>query len=479
MLVTVQLDDISPLIQYKGAWRAGTRDDPRFTDYSNGGTFTLTTSNDASATISWNGTGITVYGAKRPNHNRYSVTLNNGLPRIFDGQGEEQFGQALYSIHNLDDGPHTVVVKDASTSPDSGLSFFDIDYVELDTEVNGSHSIQIEDFEPAFQYAPSIEQWKSGDNLLVDSDGSAHTTTTKDAAMTLYFSGSAVDLRGRVCATCGQYGVSIDGGPEEIFSARNLAWNKDQQLLYVSRGLGEGIHHLRVRNVDGRTLGISSAVVYGNNPGGVTAPPPAHTTHTTSTSDPTSTSPGESSNATHHGRKFPVVEVVAGILGLLLIILAVIVFILLRQRKQRRRRPGPVSNNRESIMSPISPGALASPFTMPATPASVAMSSIQLGLRPPTPASIRASSRTASPVPFARSAPSLSPSDPFASSASSTSGLPYDEQTVTSSAPPPASHEPSMRSHSPAPALVLHEAPPAYDNSSRPPSLLLRGDRKM
>lgn len=155
------------------------------------------------------------------------------------------------------------------------------------------------------------------------------------------------------------------------------------------------------------------------------------------------------------------------------------VFILLRQRKQRRRRPGPVSNNRESIMSPISPGALASPFTMPATPASVAMSSIQLGLRPPTPASIRASSRTASPVPFARRAPSLSPSDPFASSASSTSGLPYDEQTVSSSAPPPASHEPSMRSHSPAPALVLHEAPPAYDNSSRPPSLLLRGDRKM
>ncbi|EJD52121.1 hypothetical protein AURDEDRAFT_111587 [Auricularia subglabra TFB-10046 SS5] len=482
MLVTAQLDDISPLIQYQGAWRAGTRDDPHFTEYSNGGTFTLTTSNDASATISWNGPGITVYGAKRPNHNRYSVTLNNGMPRIFDGNGEEEFGLALYSVHSLADGPNTIVIKDASNSPDPGLSFFDLDYVVLETEVNGSHSVQIEDFEPAFQYAPSAEQWTSSKNLLADSDGSAHTTTTKNAAMTLYFSGSAVDLRGRVCATCGQYSVSIDGGPEEVFSARNLAWNKDQQLLYVSRGLEEGIHHLRVKNVDGRTLGISSAVVYGNNPGGVTAPPPPRTTDTTSSPKTTSTSPAENANgdgAAHHGRKFPVVEVVAGILGALLIILAIFVFILLRQRRRRGRRPGPVSNNRESIMSPISPGALASPFTMPATPASVAMSTIQLGLRPPTPASIRASSRTASPVPFARSAPSLSPSDPFASSASSTSGLLYDERTLASSPPPPASHEPSVRSHSPAPALVLHEAPPAYDNSSRPPSLLLRGDRKM
>lgn len=44
--------------------------------YSNGGTFTLTNATSATATFEFNGTGVWLYGAKRPNHGTYSVLMD-------------------------------------------------------------------------------------------------------------------------------------------------------------------------------------------------------------------------------------------------------------------------------------------------------------------------------------------------------------------------------------------------------------------
>jgi hypothetical protein len=62
--------DSSPWIRYVGAWYDSDADTQ---DYTNG-TFHFTNSSGASASCVFNGTGATIYGAKRPNHVRPPFT---------------------------------------------------------------------------------------------------------------------------------------------------------------------------------------------------------------------------------------------------------------------------------------------------------------------------------------------------------------------------------------------------------------------
>ncbi|KZW03529.1 hypothetical protein EXIGLDRAFT_664123 [Exidia glandulosa HHB12029] len=491
MSSTVTLDDVSPLIQYSGPWRAGTAsDDPYFNSYSNNGTFTLTNRNGAAATIKWHGTGIQVFGAKRDNHGDYSVSLNGNKPRFASGNSFfPEFSASLFHVQGLADGLHTLVIENAPQTNDPDQSYLDIDYITLETtQAPGDHSVTIEDFEPSVQYAPAVNDWNTHSELASTIQGSSfHVTTKQNATATFYFSGSSVDLYGMICPSCGSYSVSVDGGAEDVFTSKNIAHTLGNQVLYVARGLSEGgVHNLRVTNLDdGGALGIDHALVSGLSPGGIT--PPA-TTSSSGTGTPssqaasgagagqTSTSPASDTAGAPSGHhKFPVVEVVSAILGCLLLILAVVIFVLLRQRKkQRRRRRGPANldtDDSESIMSPVSPGALASPFMMPTSPArSLAFSNIDILLRAPTPASLR----SASPIPYARSRHSFAASEMMSSAHSgSGSGLPYDQETLM------LGSDYSVSPRAPTPALVLHEAPPAYDTTSRPPSVLLLGDKKM
>lgn len=101
---------------------------PRGFRYDNNGTFTLTTDYGASATLTFNGTTIWVYGAKRGNHGPYNVTLDGKVftdDGFYDGQA---FQQLLFSAVELDaTKPHTVSITNSFT--DSDRPFLDIDSV--------------------------------------------------------------------------------------------------------------------------------------------------------------------------------------------------------------------------------------------------------------------------------------------------------------------------------------------------------------
>jgi hypothetical protein len=56
--------DSSPWIKYTGPWY----DSDMGTEYYNNETFHFTNSSSASASVQFNGTGVTLYGAKRANH---------------------------------------------------------------------------------------------------------------------------------------------------------------------------------------------------------------------------------------------------------------------------------------------------------------------------------------------------------------------------------------------------------------------------
>jgi hypothetical protein len=56
--------DSSPWIHYESAWF----DSDSFTEDYNNGTFHFTNVAGASAVLNFNGTGVTIWGAYRPNH---------------------------------------------------------------------------------------------------------------------------------------------------------------------------------------------------------------------------------------------------------------------------------------------------------------------------------------------------------------------------------------------------------------------------
>ena len=96
--------------------------------YDNNGTFTLTTVHSASASLTFNGTTVWIYGAKRGNHGPYNVTLDG---KVFTDDGfhdGQLFQQVLFSAVELDGTkPHTVSITNSLT--DTGKPYLDIDSV--------------------------------------------------------------------------------------------------------------------------------------------------------------------------------------------------------------------------------------------------------------------------------------------------------------------------------------------------------------
>ncbi|KZW03541.1 hypothetical protein EXIGLDRAFT_721753 [Exidia glandulosa HHB12029] len=273
MKVVVTLDDISPLISYHGDWRAGSSaSDDKAGLYSNNGTFSVTQSNNASATLNFVGTNVTVYGSKRFNHNVFTTTLDGGAPVSATGHpnGDDEFQVPLYASPALVHESHTLVIQDAST--DSTQPFLDIDFVIIETQVDGDSTAVIEDGASYWIYDPA-DAWSTNfPKLSGFSSGTGHSTSHPGASASLTFSGSAIDLYGLVCDTCGAYWVSLDGGAPQTFSAVNQAWTRPQQMLYMARGLSDGNHTLKVTNLGypaQGSLNIDFVTIYGTQPRGL------------------------------------------------------------------------------------------------------------------------------------------------------------------------------------------------------------------
>ena len=90
--------------------------------------FTLTTKYGASASLTFNGTAIWIYGAKRDNHGPYNITLDGKVftdNGFYDGQ---IFNEVLFSAVELTGTkPHTVSIINSLKDPKR--PYLDIDSV--------------------------------------------------------------------------------------------------------------------------------------------------------------------------------------------------------------------------------------------------------------------------------------------------------------------------------------------------------------
>ncbi|TFK50525.1 hypothetical protein OE88DRAFT_264911 [Heliocybe sulcata] len=161
--VTTLIDNASPLITYlpPGAWQFRTPSDPadagmdaQYARYSMGGTFTVTTTDAASASFTFNGTSVTLYGANRPNHGFYNITLDGASQGSFNGSTNNSIGVwgPLYSSGELEEGSHTVIVSNDPV--DGNHNWLDLDYITFSTSATIQTSL-VQDTDPSFAYQGS------------------------------------------------------------------------------------------------------------------------------------------------------------------------------------------------------------------------------------------------------------------------------------------------------------------------------------
>lgn len=265
--VNVTVDNVSPLITYTPpeAWHEGDTSDPYLSQYYNG-TYTQTTQFGAYATLSFNGTIVTIYGAKRPNHALYNVSLDGQL--FFDnGQSSvPSFQQALFTAPNLSTTTtHNVSLIDPSSNPVP--SYLDLDFIIYQVEIpDGYEWSKQQDTHKAFRYSSSSEWNTNPQNLSNYSGGNGHITSS-DAYVVYTFEGAHVEIYGAVGPSFGAYTIQVDDGTPVSFNATNIDLIP-QTLLFQDNSFTPGTHTLKISNspFTGQSLSIDFAVIYTLHP---------------------------------------------------------------------------------------------------------------------------------------------------------------------------------------------------------------------
>ncbi|KAI6099321.1 hypothetical protein EDD16DRAFT_1497733 [Pisolithus croceorrhizus] len=265
-LVTNLIDDKSPLIHYDSTWLPGNSWDDYDADQYYLGTFTTNNVTNGQASFSFNGTGVWVYGAKRPNHALYySVQLDditfgpyNGVPPY------NEFMQPIFNDSGFAQEMHTLTL----TNQGEEGTYVDIDLIVWQSEVGNADqqliTETIQDTDPRFQYQKSA--WSSTpSDANFYSNGTGHYTEVEGATVTLTFTvgGEMVTLFGATGTSNGPYSVQLDGGEATRYNGTAFLPFYGVALFHADN-LGSSQHELTLTNtpsVTGQQLSIDYALV--------------------------------------------------------------------------------------------------------------------------------------------------------------------------------------------------------------------------
>ncbi|WVF72002.1 hypothetical protein IAT40_006813 [Kwoniella sp. CBS 6097] len=141
----VTVDDPSERIDYQGDWDGTVhKGDPFVNRYSNS-TFHASNTNGDSVTFEWDGACIWLFGAKRPNHGNFSVSLDGGDKQYYtseSGPSSDLFQQVLYTSGEIPSGEHEVVMVNEKgyEGVDAKFEWLDLDFIiyQSDEEAAGN-----------------------------------------------------------------------------------------------------------------------------------------------------------------------------------------------------------------------------------------------------------------------------------------------------------------------------------------------------
>ncbi|EIN11478.1 hypothetical protein PUNSTDRAFT_42728 [Punctularia strigosozonata HHB-11173 SS5] len=303
-IYNVTVDDISPLLIYSdGQWVDTNTGDAAYTEYYNF-TFHATQVENAAVTFQFFGTAIYVVGAKRENHDDYTITLD-GISSVHDGFATNPplFQQTLFN-----------------------RPFLDIDYVIFTTgDESTSTTLVNTTFDDGLaQYSSG---WDSSPDDFLSSyyNQTMHRTNTPNASATFMFIGSAIAVYGSKDMNHGTFAASVDGAAPIPLNGVASTF-RNQTLLYYTSGLSNDTHYITLTN-----LGLDTAVFFDLDFFLVSQYVPA--------SSPSPTPGSGNSHVRTHTNVAPIAAG-ASVGGVALIVSTLGVFFWLRHRKRRRMADG-------------------------------------------------------------------------------------------------------------------------------------------
>ncbi|KAF8598670.1 hypothetical protein BDV93DRAFT_478274 [Ceratobasidium sp. AG-I] len=256
MPYNVTIDDLSPLITYKGQWDDSYKSGDPYTNRYLGESFHATQSDGSQASFTFNGTAVYIFGAKRGNHGHYLVTVDNNQAQRFDGYAPTQsdgtdgvYQVPLFAQTGLSDGMHTVVLTN-DIGTDTTRPYVDIDFITwTSNDVAGTSNITLDD--GAFTYTTPGAAWTTSSSYMVDYyNKTEHITNVAGAAASLTFEGSGIYLYGGTLNDHGTFNVQIDDHSPVGLNGSTKDYHP-RVLLYYADGLGAGKHKLQVTNTQG------------------------------------------------------------------------------------------------------------------------------------------------------------------------------------------------------------------------------------
>ncbi|GJJ05874.1 hypothetical protein Clacol_000061 [Clathrus columnatus] len=359
--------DPSPLISYSaGQWVEGSPNNDSFAaDYSDE-SFKVTFDAGSTATLTFVGTSITIFGAKRPNHGSYSVALDNEPAFVGNGNSNNIFQFPLWNAQNLSNTNHTVVMTNIPTQQGN---FLDIDFISIGRELGPPgftgqiSNLTIDDTSPYVVYNGS---WSSVLGLTAF-NSTLHSTTQAGSSVSVYFQASTIELYGLYVNA--PFQVSLDNELPRELAGPNVDLTGQEEhpktLLFFADGLDENKTHVvtltnSVTNPN-RSFYFDFAIIRSSQSFSQDTPSPdSNFTIPVPISTPTSLPPTNTTPTTS-----PIVQgtittesmngaIIGGIIGGVagLLILAFIAFMFLRRSKYYY----PTSSPPRSNISLLSPG---------------------------------------------------------------------------------------------------------------------------
>jgi len=278
----MSLDNPSPLLSYTPPtqWIPITSQIDQYADqYGNDSTASATSHIGAEVSLTFYGTGVWLYGAKRDTHGYYNVTLDSQTQTFNGYASPNKFQQLLFAAGDLNLTAHTIQLINAGPLGDDldGV-WLDIDWLTWETVFVGRGgpdgaevaNVTFRNNHPRFQYIPSdvwsTKEYTDGEEI----NGTSSYTTDGDASVQFTFESDAVGLYGSVN---GSFSAGVDGSPSTFTSAYNAS--AYQQLLYYTDDLGAGSHTLTIANTPKSTFAVDFARTWtaqgGSQPGTTTS----------------------------------------------------------------------------------------------------------------------------------------------------------------------------------------------------------------
>ncbi|MEV6012355.1 hypothetical protein AB0M29_36825 [Streptomyces sp. NPDC051976] len=237
VLSTVRVDDTSQSIAYDGFALSSGR--TNLGDLNSDVHFA--TANGSTATFTFTGTGIQVFGEQYTDQGVIGVTVDGGAQTIVSAvssDGQRHSNTPVYTTAGLPFGAHTVTVTKLSGTY-STIDGFQV----LNTG-------RLDDTDPAITYDGFA--LSSGRTNLGDLNSDVHFATANGSTATFTFTGTGIQVFGEQYTDQGAIGVSIDGGAQTVVDTVPADGQRHTNVaVHTVTGLDGGIHSVVVTKLSG------------------------------------------------------------------------------------------------------------------------------------------------------------------------------------------------------------------------------------